>query len=289
MDWDVNPVSVYSDKYERVVENKTNEPSVRPTGFGDFASSRHVPPQPPMGAQVPPKDQNSYQAGYYQPTYYSVDAHPDGSAEQSAQQASQFYAQSNSVQPEASEYTEPKTKASSFRHAPAVDSEKESSSINGLAIALALGLLLIFGLFTNLAAKQLHGVSQMQFFSVLFVVVGVVLLVVPSEQRGILQRIAGFVLCTELCLALLPFTLGLVGFAALNRLGNLSIILLFIGAILLIAAIVFSKERLFLLSACFFFVAIFVAFVDMGVFERLFAWLFSPGIGKVVSPVHMLV
>lgn len=160
----------------------------------------------------------------------------------------------------------------SQRHDP-LTASKEDRPISRLAIVLALvvSLCILFAVAASYAVAQIPGSTVLGFWPMLFIVAGTAALACFADKISLAVRAASLVFCIELCVAVLPFTLGICPIESLARLGDASVLLWFIAGLLFVAAIVFERVDLFVLTVGLTAVALVVSFYEVGVFARLVA------------------
>lgn len=240
---EVDPVSIQSDIYGKVVDSKQAEHPQVP--FGVNAGAGHIPPQPPLQAAAPtalcPHSAMGHTTSHAQAAPTTPHAHANNTA----------------------------------KH-PAADTPREStpqqkeSPMYLVVGVLVLLLIVIFTLFARFFSGLLPGSSYTQFFPILFSAVGVAILVIPSKKRPLAVRLCAFLLCTECAFLLLPFSLGVVPFSALGSLSTITVVLWVIFACLFVVALVLQKEPLLLCLVAIFLLAIVFTFSDAGVFSRIY-------------------
>ena len=262
---EVDPVSIQSDIYGKVVDSKQAEHPQVP--FGVNAGAGHIPPQPPLQAAARPA---SVQVN--EPSWYAQV--PAGNATSYAHipaSGTTPYTQAptNNTAPCTHTATN-----SAVQHpvaeAPLKPASQQKESPMYLVVGvLVLLLVVMFVLFARFFSGLLPGSSYTQFFPILFSAVGVAILVIPSKKRSLAVRLCAFLLCTECAFLLLPFSLGLVPFSVLGSLSTATVVLWVIFACLFIVALVLQKEPLLLCLVAIFLLAIVFTFSDTGVFNRI--------------------
>ena len=233
---DVDPVSVQSDKYQNVVDSSCASSASGAERFGVNAGSGHIPPCPPRSASQEGfsgrRDQQLQGTAFRD---YRWDGHNPAE--------------------------------NAFR--PIGKSEKKDTSSVGLAILLGLGLVIFFTACAHASTLFLPGVHFSDFFPMVFVALGVVIVAIPANRWSFAMRICGFMFCVESCLALLPFSLGLVPFEAVGSLSIFALILWVVAGCLVIISLVSPSELIVVALVVVVMVAIILSFVDIGVFERI--------------------
>lgn len=153
------------------------------------------------------------------------------------------------------------------------DRRRSALRIRGIVVfALAAAFTVLFAVAAYLFVSNVPGVRFSGFWPLFFLVAGMVVLVCPTEELTLGVRLCGLVLCAEICLILLPFTLGICPISSLDRLSDVSIIMWFAVALCLLAAIIFHRGNLLALSIGLLAVTIAVTFVEIGAVERLMAF-----------------
>ena len=236
---DVNPISVQSVKYESVVDSSAVSQKNVSQHFGVNAGAGHIPPEPPLNAQA-------------------TTFNRQGQAVGNSQAFSQIPTKEQSVS----------TSGSYLLQDKADDANVPSIA---LAAVLGLGLILFFTLVAHVATTVLPGVSFFNFYPMLFIVVGIVIVAVPVGQRSFITRICIFAVCCELCCLILPFSLGLVTFEALGRINMFTVALWITVACLVLISFVSPSEIAIIALAVIAFLAVVFTFVDIGVFDRIVA------------------
>lgn len=153
------------------------------------------------------------------------------------------------------------------------DQRRVALRVRGLVVfALAAALTVLVAVVAYLFVSNVPGVRLSGFWPLFFLVAGTVVLVCLTEELSLGVRLCGLVLCSEVCLTLLPFTLGICPPSSLDRLGDVCIIMWFAVALCLLAAIIFHRGDLLALSVGLLAVTIAVTFVEIGAVERLAAF-----------------
>ena len=228
---DVDPVSVQSDKYQNVVDSSCASSASGAERFGVNAGSGHIPPCPPRVVS-----QEGF-SGRHDTAFrgYRWDGHNPAE--------------------------------NAFR--PIDKSEKKDTSSVGLAILLGFGLVIFFTACAHASTLFLPGVHFSDFFPMVFVALGVVIVAIPANRWSFAMRICGFMFCVESCLALLPFSLGLVPFEAVGSLSMFALILWVVAGCLVIISLVSPSEMIVVALVVVVMVAIILSFADIGVFDRI--------------------
>lgn len=122
-----------------------------------------------------------------------------------------------------------------------------------LAAVLLVCLCVLFALFCTLAMPYIPGEKRtvLDFAPVAAVALGVIVLVCFADSIKLVTRVLLLVLCAEVCVALLPFTLQLCPIESLYQIGDVSIALWFAAGASLMAALVYGKGDLLALVVLF--------------------------------------
>ena len=135
-----------------------------------------------------------------------------------------------------------------------------------VVLALVVLTTLFFVFVANYWVSRIPGVSFWGFWPVLLIVAGTTLLVCFADKAPLRLRLCGLVVCIELCIALLPFTLGICPPHSLSALIWLSVAACFV------IACAFDRIDFLALGVGLVAVALVVSYLDMGVFDRLVAF-----------------
>lgn len=117
-----------------------------------------------------------------------------------------------------------------------------------VAFFLAILLALLFGMFANTMVGRVPDLELIQFIPIAFVVLGIVVLVAPLHRWSLSIRACGFILCVELCLYFLGFTLLEIPFDVLSKMGPVPS-LLWVGSLFVfVAALICKEDTLFVVT-----------------------------------------
>lgn len=245
---EVNPASIQSDIYGRVVDSRQDDTPPPTIPFAVNAGAGHIPPKPPVGAE-------GYTQTYGGTPYVSPGTGPVYGGPGAAGPTFNSPAASGPLPP-------PPTPLPR-------ESKKKESPMFLVVGVLTLLLIVLFTLYARLFAGMVPGSQYTQFFPILFAVVGVVLLVVPFKKRSLAVRLCSFLLCVEAAFLLLPFSLGLVPFQVIWWMSIETWLFWVLFLAMFVVALVLRKEPLLLAAVAIFFIAILITFDDVGVFDRL--------------------
>lgn len=138
-----------------------------------------------------------------------------------------------------------------------------------VVLALVVLTTLLFAAAANYWVSRIPGVNVLGFWPMLLVVAGTTALVCFADKAPLALRLCGLVACIELCIALLPFTLGICPLRCLERLSDLSALMWLSVAACLIIAFAFDRVDFLALGVGLIAVALAVSYFDLGVFDRL--------------------
>ena len=138
-----------------------------------------------------------------------------------------------------------------------------------IVLALVLLTTLLFVAAANYWVSRIPGVHIWGFWPALLVVAGTTALVCFADKAPLALRLCGLVACIELCIALLPFTLGICPLRCLDRLTDLSALLWLLVVACFIIAFAFDRIDFLALGVGLVAVALTVSYLDIGVFDRL--------------------
>ena len=141
-----------------------------------------------------------------------------------------------------------------------------------VVLALVVLTTLFFVFVANYWVSRIPGVSFWGFWPVLLIVAGTTLLVCFADKAPLRLRLCGLVVCIELCIALLPFTLGICPPHSLERITDLSALIWLSVAACFVIACAFDRIDFLALGVGLVAVALVVSYLDMGVFDRLVAF-----------------
>ena len=141
-----------------------------------------------------------------------------------------------------------------------------------VVIALVVLTTLLFVLAVNYWVSRIPGVSVWGFWPVLLIVAGTTSLVCFGDKAPLPLRLCGLVACIELCIALLPFALGICPPRSLERISDLSALMWLSVAACFIIAFAFDRIDFLALGVGLVAVAIVISYLDMGVVDRLVAF-----------------
>ena len=141
-----------------------------------------------------------------------------------------------------------------------------------VVLALVTLTTLFFVFVANYWVSRIPGVSFWGFWPVLLIVVGTTLLVCFADKAPLRLRLCGLVVCIELCIALLPFSLGICPPHSLGRLTDLSALIWLSVAACFIIACAFDRIDFLALGVGLIAVSLVVSYLDIGVFDRLVAF-----------------
>lgn len=138
-----------------------------------------------------------------------------------------------------------------------------------IVVALVALTTLLFVFAVNNLISRIPGASIWGFWPVLLVVVGTTALVCFADKAPLALRLCGLVACIELCIGLLPFTLGICPLRCLDRLSDLSMLVWLAVVACLIIAFAFDRLDFLALGVGLIAVALAVTYFDLGVYDRL--------------------
>lgn len=138
-----------------------------------------------------------------------------------------------------------------------------------LVFAVALGMTVLFAVFPGLFMPDLPREGVIGFSPLFFVVLGTTLLTCFADKWSLVSRLCGLILCIELCLLLLPFTLGICPFESLYRLSGFSTAMWLVGFSLTLCGLLLRKPLLLVFAAIVIGAALGASFIDLNVIERL--------------------
>lgn len=138
-----------------------------------------------------------------------------------------------------------------------------------IVVALVVLTTLLFVGAVNYLISRIPGASIWGFWPVLLIVVGTTALVCFADKAPLALRLCGLVACIELCIGLLPFTLGICPLRCLDRLSDLSMLVWLAVAACLIIAFAFDRLDFLALGVGLIAVALAVTYFDLGVYDRL--------------------
>lgn len=141
-----------------------------------------------------------------------------------------------------------------------------------VVIAVVLGVLLfaLFIMFADNMVGRWPDLELIQFIPIVFVVLGLVVLVAPFHRWSLLVRFCGFILCVELCLCFLAFTILDI---PLDMFGKMSPVsnLMWVGALFtFIAALVCKEDTLFVVTVVLTFLACMCSLGEVHITAYLF-------------------
>ncbi len=128
------------------------------------------------------------------------------------------------------------------------DSAKQKQHPVLIAFFLAILLILLFSMFANNMVGRVPDLELIQFIPIAFVVLGIVVLVVPLHRWALPIRVCGFILCIELCLYFLGFTLLEIPFDVLGKTGPVPNLLWLASLFVFFAALVCKEDTLFVVT-----------------------------------------
>ena len=128
------------------------------------------------------------------------------------------------------------------------DSAKQKQHPVLIAFFLAILLILLFSMFANNMVGRVPDLELIQFIPIAFVVLGIVVLVVPLHRWALPIRVCGFILCIELCLYFLGFTLLEIPFDVLGKTGPVPSLLWIASFFVFITALVCKEDTLFVVT-----------------------------------------
>ena len=140
-----------------------------------------------------------------------------------------------------------------------------------LVVVLSLGIVLVFALALSFSVPVLPRRTPWFYWPLLLVVAGTALLAAFPDKLSLASRLALLLLCIELCLTLLCFTLGLCSPSSLNRLQGGTVAVWFFAAVSLMGGVMFRRSDLMVLAVSLVAVAMIFTFIDVGVAERYLA------------------
>lgn len=213
---EVDPLSIASDRYQRVVDVRNAARQRLASFYGVRADSGHMPPQPPSAEEGQPR-----------PALYL------GTPE-------------------------------------ALDPEK-LAAVRRLPLVLGLVALLtvLFVIAVNYGVSRIPWVRAEGFWPALLLVVGTTLLACFADKLTLGVRLCGLIFCLEVCLALLPFTLGICPVQALGRMGDACLVLWLMVLACFVIAVAFDRVDFLALGVGLAAVALTVSYFDLGIYERV--------------------
>ena len=212
---DVDPLSICSDRYQRVVSAK-ERPYASQRLYGVHAGAGHIPPTPPEAADAPEGRR---------PCVFSQDA---------------------------------------------LEFNRERAA-HRLPVVLSLVVFIaaLFAVAVNYGVSYMPQLSTWGFWPLLFVVVGTTLLVCFGHKLSLRVRLCGLVACIELCLAFLPFTLGICPVHSLSRIGDATEVLWLVVVACIAIALIFDRGDFLALGTGLAALALAITYFDMGVVDRV--------------------
>lgn len=138
-----------------------------------------------------------------------------------------------------------------------------------VVLALVVLTTLLFAFAANYWVSRIPGVNVWGFWPLLLVVAGTTALVCFADKAPLALRLCGLVACIELCIALLPFTLGICPLRCLERLSDLSALMWLSVVACLVIAFAFDRVDFLALGVGLIAVALAASYFDLGVFDRL--------------------
>ena len=212
---DVDPLSICSDRYQRVVSAK-ERPYASQRIYGVHAGAGHIPPAPPAGEDAPERRC---------PCVFSQDA---------------------------------------------LEFNRERAT-HRLPVVLSLVVFIaaLFAAAVNYGVSYMPQLSTWGFWPLLFVVVGTTLLVCFGHKLSLRVRLCGLVACIELCLAFLPFTLGICPIHSLSRIGDATKVLWLVVVACIAIALIFDRGDFLALGTGLAALALAITYFDMGVVDRV--------------------
>lgn len=153
--------------------------------------------------------------------------------------------------------------------------EKENAVPEGsyqhiaLVVAIAVATTAFFVMVANSIISRHPEWDLIDFWPELLVVAGVTLLVCFYERLSFVVRLSALLFCIELCLALLPFTLGIYPPFALDRTSIIPALLVCFGVTSFIVGLVKKTPLYFLIAVVLCGIALVWGTIEMGLVERL--------------------
>lgn len=140
-----------------------------------------------------------------------------------------------------------------------------------LPIVLAITVLItgLFVFFINYGVAFIPGVTAVGFWPMLFVVVGTTLLVCFADKLSLRVRLCGLIACIEVCLAVLPFSLGICPLQSLARISDATAVLWLVVAACVAVALIFDRSDFLALGIGLAALALAISYFDMGIVDRL--------------------
>lgn len=131
---------------------------------------------------------------------------------------------------------------------PPKDNERQEQ--HPAVIALVLGVLLfaLFVLFAHNMVGRMPDLELVQFIPIIFIVLGLIVLVAPFHRWSFVVRFCGFLLCAELCLCFLTFTLLEIPLEVFSKMGPVSNLMWIAALFAFIAALICKEDALFVVT-----------------------------------------
>ncbi len=138
-----------------------------------------------------------------------------------------------------------------------------------VVLSLVVFIAALFAVAVNYGVSYMPQLGTWGFWPLLFVVVGTTLLVCFGHKISLRARLCGLIACIEVCLAFLPFTLGICPVQSLGRLGDATEVLWLVVAACFVVALVFDRGDFLALGTGLAALALAVSYFDMGVVDRV--------------------
>ncbi len=138
-----------------------------------------------------------------------------------------------------------------------------------VVLSLVVFIAALFAVAVNYGVSYMPQLSALGFWPLLFVVVGTTLLVCFGHKISLRARLCGLIACIELCLAFLPFTLGICPLQSLSRIGDATAVLWLVVAACIAIALIFDRGDFLALGTGLAALALAVSYFDMGVVDRV--------------------
>lgn len=138
-----------------------------------------------------------------------------------------------------------------------------------VVLSLVVFVAALFAVAVNYGVSYMPQLSTWGFWPLLFVVVGTTLLVCFGHKLSLRVRLCGLVACMEVCLAFLPFTLGICPIQSLSRIGDATEVLWLVVVACIAVALIFDRGDFLALGTGLAALALAVSYFDMGVIDRI--------------------
>ncbi len=138
-----------------------------------------------------------------------------------------------------------------------------------VVLSLVVFIAALFAVAVNYGISYMPQLSAWGFWPLLFVVVGTTLLVCFGHKLSLRVRLCGLIACIELCLAFLPFTLGICPVQSLWRIGDATKVLWLVVVACIAIALIFDRGDFLALGTGLAALALAISYFDMGVIDRI--------------------